>query len=214
MHLGASPARDAPEPENCNEPQAFCVRRPSSQGRLRVHWHPVPQFQYFVGGAGRMVNHEVQRGCVHYADAYTPYGPLDVVADDVAFLTLRATTDHGAFFMPETQTELRTARIDRGHPTPRRNLSFDLAHAAAGVVVADDDGLAIEVLDISPTQSARVDPGDAGAYVVVVGGTLVDALDVVEVNGFRFVAHAESLRAGADGARVGVLRFPRAATPT
>ncbi len=212
VHLGASPARDNTDAPDLAMPQAFRIARPADLGQLRVHWHPVAQFQYFVAGAARMVRHDVERGCVHYADAFTPYGPLDVTGDEVAFLTLRPVGDTGAFFMPESQPELRAHRIEQDTAIPRRNLSYDLRDASAGVLVSDDDGFAIEVRDLAPHTSTAIDPGVAGSYVVVVDGALVDGDRAVDVDACCHVHASTVVRAGPRGARIGVLRFP--STPT
>ncbi|MGE3448421.1 MAG: hypothetical protein AB7H92_12675 [Microbacteriaceae bacterium] len=205
-HLGASPSFGA---KKLDGPQAFLVRRPASMGRLRVHWHAVAQFQYFTDGAARVGGHRVERGDVHFADALTPYGPLDPAEDGVAFLTLRQVDDQGAFYMPDAQAALRDERAARAATLPRRNLTFALRSAGAGVLAADDDGMGVEVVDLAHGATAVVEPGGAGAYVVVVDGSLAEGDEPLVANSFGYIADAACVRAGRHGARVGVLRFPR-----
>lgn len=203
VHLGASPLTDGAGQADLGAPQAFLVHRSNSAGRLRVHWHPVAQFQYFVAGEARMQGHDVVPGLLHYADSHTPYGPLDVGPVGVSFLTLRAYGDQGANFMPESQAALAT----RTHGS-RRNLTFDLRAVEAGAVRYDDDGLGIEVIDVVPGGSAIVDPVMAVAYVVVVDGTIVSEHGDVDAGSFALVHGRERVHAGRSGARIAVLRFP------
>src|SRR5215470_2418669 len=56
-------------------PHAFLVQ---SQGvRIaRPHFHEVAEWQIFIGGSGKIGRHDLLPITVHYASAYTPYGPL------------------------------------------------------------------------------------------------------------------------------------------
>ena len=55
---------------------------------------------------------------MHFADAYTPYGPIRVGPAGLAFFTLRARADAGAEYMPESR-----ARMAR---KARRSVSADV----------------------------------------------------------------------------------------
>ena len=71
------------------EPQAYRVDTPAGCPPLRTHFHTVDQFQYIAFGAGRIGAHDVAAGCVHYADGFTPYGPLRAGTEGYCYLTLR-----------------------------------------------------------------------------------------------------------------------------
>ncbi len=209
-YLGTSPHPSATDEFDRTEPQAFLVRYPASVGPLRVHWHPVPQFQYIVSGDARFGAHDVRPGTVHYADPGTPYGPLAPDGDRVCFLTLRASNDRGAEFMPEAQAQLGERRALEPDGAPHRNVTASLDDVAPGIVASDDDGMQIEVIDLDADQSITIDPGVTGAYVVVVHGAIVDDDGVVRGDpaSLCFLAQPESVLAAALGSRLAVLRFP------
>src|SRR5580704_1699514 len=46
--------------------------------RINTHFHPVDQFQIFLGAPGAKYQHQEVNGiAVHWADAYATYGPLE-----------------------------------------------------------------------------------------------------------------------------------------
>src|SRR5688572_4558174 len=57
------------------EPLAFVVRSPPASV-LEPHFHTVDQFQVITDGRALFGRHPVRVGTVHYADAYSPYGPI------------------------------------------------------------------------------------------------------------------------------------------
>src|SRR5437016_4597353 len=89
-------------------------------GRSSVEW---------IGnhGGGTFGPHTVDVGTLHYADRFTPYGPLAGGERGLGMLTLRSTSDSGAYYMPEFGSELRDglARLERP-PRTRRSVTFDL----------------------------------------------------------------------------------------
>jgi hypothetical protein len=215
------------------EPQAFRVDTPPGSDPLRTHFHTVDQFQFVGWGAGRIGGHDVASGCVHYADRFTPYGPLTSGPGGYAYLTLRGTTDMGISYMPEGRAELREALAGgERDPRSRRSLTLDLHAADASAVppgtwarvVDDPDGLVVAVTDCPPGRAVGAPPaGAAGAYLVVVAGT-VDGGDgggggrgaPVTAGAVRWCppGSAPSLVAAGDGARVALLRFPDSRPPT
>ena len=48
------------------------------------HFHHVDQFQVIVAGGGRLGTHGVEPLAVHYAGAYTAYGPIVAGAQGVS----------------------------------------------------------------------------------------------------------------------------------
>jgi quercetin dioxygenase-like cupin family protein len=172
--FGADPN---PGPVLLSGPQGFIVRRGSESGVLHVHYHPVDQFQVVVGGSGTFAGSHVGPGHVHYADSLQPYGPIDQGPDGLAFLTLRATPNAGASFMPESRAELALALKESGAVVnKRRNISFDLATtppAGAGwtMVHSEADGLSILRAAVADGEHLPVaNVAGAGAYVVVLSG--------------------------------------------
>jgi hypothetical protein len=208
------------------EPQAFRVDTPPGNDPLRTHFHTVDQFQFVGWGSGRIGGHDVAAGSVHYADGFTPYGPLTSGDGGYAYITLRGTTDMGISYMPDARDELREALAGGPRdPRSRRSLTLDLRGAdTSGVppgswarLVDDADGLVVAVADCPPGRAVGAPPaGTAGAYLVVVDGTVDGGTGTpVAAGAVRWFppGAAPSLVAAGDGARVGLLRFPDARRP-
>ena len=68
---------------------------------LKTHYHRQNQFQLFVRGSGSIGPHAIAPYTLHYAGAYTGYGPITAGAQGLDYFTLRATFDSGASFVPE-----------------------------------------------------------------------------------------------------------------
>jgi hypothetical protein len=220
-YLGRVPevATDAPGYGD-GGPQAFMVEMGAATAPLRTHFHVVDQFQVVVHGGGSLGRHRLAPGAVHYADALQPYGPLTAGPDGLAYLTLRATSDTGAWFTPDRRAELAERLAARpGLSGGRRNLSHDVAPegVAPGVTTLAEglDGLRLAAVGLAAGEAAAVGPtGGAGSYVVVLAGS-------VEAPGSpprRRGALAWSppggpldLVAGQDGAVAVVVQLPRAA---
>lgn len=108
-------------------PLVYLVEQPPFSV-LPAHFHRQNQFQVFVGGSGTFGPRPITRGMVHYANAYTGYGPIIAGNDGVRYFTIRAIFDSGAF-MIDSQ---RDAMVQG----PKRNLhgdsgmSMDVPHLA------------------------------------------------------------------------------------
>jgi len=193
------------------EPQAFLVESGRDKPELRTHFHTVDQFQYIARGGGRVGRHEVAPGTVHYADRFTPYGPLRNGPDGLAYLTLRATTDMGISYMPDERDALAENLEQHGiEAGGRRTFTLDLT-AADGELVDHDDGLRVAVSTADPGEELSFGPAaGSGAFVVVVTGA-VDADDGQHpARSLTWCGPGESLhvRAGGDGTRVAWLQLP------
>jgi hypothetical protein len=197
------------------EPQAFLVESGAEKPELRTHFHTVNQFQYIARGGGTVGRHAVAPGTVHYADRFTPYGPLRNGPDGLAYLTLRASTDMGISYMPDERETLAGSLDEHGIAAgSRRTFTLDLTDAD-GDLLTDDDGLRVAVAAVDAGADVSLGPAaGSGAFVVVVAGA-------VEVGDGRHAARSltwcgpgESLRAtaGGDGARVAWLQLPGTAS--
>jgi hypothetical protein len=213
------------------EPQAYRVDTPAGSPPLRTHFHTVDQFQYIAWGAGKIGRHDVAAGSVHYADGFTPYGPLRAGSGGYSYLTLRPTTDMGISYMPESRGELREALERRdeggsagnsggagGSAKDRRSFTLDLradaASSSAGWerLIDDPDGLVVAVANC-PAGGVTAVPivGGRGAYLVVVNGEVVDGMGAA-VGGpgalcWCPAGSTPSVSAGPEGARVALLAF-------
>jgi hypothetical protein len=172
--LGATGPREVEEAPGA---QALLIAFDPDSPPLRVHFHTVDQFQYFTDGHGRLGGHDVAAGSLHYADAFTPYGPIEFGPQGATFWTLRADPQFGANYMPESRDELGRRLESSARPAPdRRNVSFDLKAVTVGMpgtwqpVAGDTDGMAVDVMDVPAGEEVPA-PARRG-YVLVVGGTL------------------------------------------
>jgi hypothetical protein len=195
--------------------QAYLVEQKNYA--VAAHSHPSDQFQILFGAPGAMfARRSVSDISLHYADAYTVYGPLIGGDPPLRYFTLRADPTDEQTFMPEARALLRDG--------PGRSLRADLAlssvddrspsGATAETLVQDPrDGLAITYVTVRAGAEVPVaESGPTGQFVFVVSG------------GIRYCGRSygslsigwQPAGSGAwaatdcdDGARVVVLRFPR-----
>ena len=186
---------------------------------LGVHFHHVDQFQWFVRGSAQFASHLVNPGVLHFADRYTPYGPLVVSDENIAFMTLRSSSDSGAHFMPGAQRGLRTV-LEAADQPPCRNLTWDLIATELEPghwvdVCAASDGMRVSLVELDEaTPLPRITMAGSGGYLAVVRGTIHADGRLVAAGGFMpLAAHAASPDAvsGRGGSRVGLFQLPQSA---
>ena len=191
-------------------PEAFYSETLGENATTRPHFHSVDQFQLFVEGGQRVGSTRIEPVVLHYADAFTPYGPI-VGDDGVHYLTYRARADPGAFFMPES----RPLRRERGgrHATVRVPLRTEIGEGWTPLIELHDDGLAASCCVLDPAASVRgCGPalGAGRAYVVARGSMHVSGRDHPVLSSL-FVQpgdDVERLVAGSDGLVAVALGFP------
>lgn len=86
-----------------------------------AHFHVADQFQVVVGGSGLYGKTPVSRYSVHYAGAYSPYGPIRTSGEILKWYTLRNGPDPGGIkWMPASRERLRAGsrkpRVVLGEP--------------------------------------------------------------------------------------------------
>lgn len=198
-------------------PQALLVEQ-SANSEIPAHFHGIDQFQVVVNGGAMLGKHALQPVSVHFAAAYTGYGPINAHDDGVFYFTLRAQSEPGAFFFPEGRKFQK--------PGPRRNLTEGVELASAKgdmtgydgaalteIIPAEAEGLAAWVLRLGAGASfSGPDPKSGGGqYYVVMDGTLEHDGARYEKWSCVFVEPPEdplSLSAGPDGLEALVLQFP------
>jgi hypothetical protein len=187
-------------------PQAFLVEMDVPGAVIPPHFHRQDEFQVVVAGSGSLGTHALDGVAVHFADAYTPYGPIRVGPAGLTFFTLRARADAGALYMPESRAALARKA--------RRSVAADVA--ARGETSAlwptHDDGLAAWTVATPPHARVEHPAGDGGRYYLVLDGTVEHGAD--ELGRWSCVwagPHEDrpSLVAGPAGARLVVVQFPR-----
>lgn len=208
-------------PPSHDGPQAYLAVQGARVDEIPPHFHSVEQFQYVVTGSGVIGGDRVEVGVVHYADRFTPYGPLGAGPLGMTYATLRPSHDTGVFVMPAGRDHLaallqaltRPARDRRQHTVDLRD-----AGAAEGTgpsewcdLRCDADGFRIAVIGVSAGAAApALTVGGNGAYALVVSGAVDDRGGSFEAGSIMWHAVGDSVRsrAGATGARLALLQFP------
>ncbi|WP_295374302.1 hypothetical protein [uncultured Pseudacidovorax sp.] len=200
-------------------PQAFLVHQ-APGWTLAPHFHLQHQVQVVVGGSGRLGQHPLGPGSVHYASPEAPYGPLVAGPDGLDYFTLRVQTDRGAWYMPESRPTM-TAGLDRRQTTAGPDPSqpvLDVMIAprpdglAAWLLRGDGDDIVLPPLQPPPAVGPNGQAGGAcDRFHVVLDGAF-------EIEGHGLPAHAclyasstESLRRARAlevGSRLVVVQFP------
>ena len=139
---------DAPD-----APSAFLARY-DPDDKSCAHYHAVDQFQVLVAGSGTLGRHEVAPYYVHFARAYTPYGPLH--ADKHTgwtFMTLRTHYDAGAQRLPGALDKLKQVPERRPWQVTS-TVAFPAPGAGASLQenpdIKDDQGLFTCALTMAP----------------------------------------------------------------
>ena len=212
-----------PRPDNSSVDMPMAFLADGSPGRiLRTHYHHTDQFQVIILGDGFMGSHKLGFGGVHFARAYTPYGPTRYgEAQGLGFLTLRAHVDMGANYMPENREAL-DAVPDRAPWQVSAMPDLALVPDASGVAMKpiegmkDDHGLggwSVVLRTGASITTTDLSRGE-GQFVVVLRGGIMDGADHRLAPTVIFMAKGEGsieVKAGPEGATLLILNFPDAA---
>jgi hypothetical protein len=195
-------------------PQAFLVGMPESQATIDPHFHDIDQFQIVIGGDGRLGHETATPVTFHYADAYTPYGPI--VANDrgIEFFTLRLACSTGFFPMPASR------HLMPGKPGRNVSGAFQIGSAppATGKQLTEDffdepDGLKISGFRLgAKTRLTAPSEIGGGQYYVVCNGCVVYQGRSYKPFSLLLIDAADTppeLDSGDTGAELLLLQFPR-----
>jgi rubredoxin len=182
-----------------------------------THFHQVDQFQVLVQGKGEMGRHAVAPYYVHFARAFTPYGPLH--ADEKTgwtFLTLRTRFDPGAQRLPGALPVLKAAtrtpwQVTTTAPFARAESGASLLDVAD---IRDEQGLFVKSLTMAPGAriTAPSPAGGDGQFLVVVKGSMMHGGTERRALTVSFVKPDEDalrIEAGPEGLEALILNFPR-----
>jgi len=205
-----------PEHTGRRQPQAFLAEC-GPQRVLRTHFHEQDQFQIFVSGDGVAGKHPIKPFQVHFARAYTPYGPIIATDEGVGFLTLRTRKDSGAKYLPENREKLVNME---GRKPWQITTPVHFPKAAEPIAIAamegmfDERGLAGYAISMKPNAEAHApDPSKSnGQYIVVLGGSVTHKGKELKATTIIFVGPEEGafkLVAGAEGLEAVALNFPQ-----
>jgi hypothetical protein len=199
-------------------PTVFLVEQPPNTA-LMPHFHRQNQFQLFVGGGGTLGRKTLQPVTVHYAGAFTAYGPLVAGDEGIQYFTIRPVCESG--FIPVAE---RAAKMVQG---PKRHAQSEaitlledsqrsaLADAREETVIAlGEDGLGAKVtrLGAGTRLSLMHAPASEGQFLFVLAGALRHGERILSPWENLFVSSDErlpELLAGDQGAEVVAMYTPR-----
>jgi hypothetical protein len=168
-----------------------------------AHYHQADQFQVMVAGAGSLGTHAVAEGAVHFAGAWSAYGPLAAGQGGLHYFTLRNGWDPGARYMefPDNRAMLRAL--------PRRH------REVVGEVSGAPDGLSARRYHLDSGVSATgPDPAESGGqfWLVLAGSMQRDGAALAPRSCIFVYPHEPALTAtgGPEGLAVLMLQFPKA----
>lgn len=197
-------------------PTVFLAEQPPDCD-LEPHFHRQNQFQLFVQGSGRLGPETVRSVTVHYAGAYTGYGPLKSGAEGLKYFTIRSAFDTG--IIPATQAREKMVRGPKRHAQAQVGDPWStdrlvaLSRVERETVLVAEAGLGAELLRLPAQAEAAVAPIDAspGQFIFVLSGTA--HIGDVELQPWEsaFVGASEGaalVRAGNQGAQVIALHIP------
>jgi hypothetical protein len=199
-------------PEAGEGPQAYVVKSASHHARVDTHFHLGAQFQVFLDGGGTFQRHDITPVSVHFTDAYSTYGPIIAGDDGLTFAVLRERFDPGANYMPGSRDKLTGKQ--------GRNLEIglgDVSDEARSVLVADPDGLRVELhhIEAGAQHDVRGQDHRTSSYCMILEGTARVEGEHRTLGPWSCVYTTGDdpslpLRAGEHGCRLLLLSFPAA----
>lgn len=189
-------------------PTMFLVEQPPNTV-LDTHYHGENQFQLFVKGGGSLGRDAIGPVTVHYAGAFTGYGPLKSGEDGIFYFTIRSVFETGRM--------IGAAQMVRGPkrhfatkplpPMQADELKSLTATESIDLIEMQPDGIAARALRI-PAGAATpgLDPATGGGqFYIVVGGEMLHGDQKLGRWESVFYSSDEAtpeLRAGPDGLEV------------
>lgn len=162
-------------------PTVFMVEMPANSS-TPPHFHRNNQFQVVVKGGGVIGPHPLGEITVHYAGAYTGYGPLNAGDQGLSYITLRPVFETGAQWIPQKRDQM--VRGPKHQTTgPITQLTGAGALQALQAVVAEDlfekkgEPATVPVARIyrlppNVRMAAPSPQGSGGQFYLVIGGSM------------------------------------------
>ena len=157
-------------------PTVFLAEQPPCC-ELLPHFHRQNQFQLFVQGSGTIGKEQINPVTVHYAGAYTGYGPILSGAQGLKYFTIRAAFDTGLTLATDWRgTMVRGpkchAQASVGEPWPLERLSM-LQATQHDIAVAPSEGLGVELSRLPPHATVTLPPiqDSVGQFIFVLAGS-------------------------------------------
>ncbi len=185
---------------------------------IRPHAHSVDQFQVMFGVPGAMYQRTpVPPVMVHYVDAYSTYGPITADQETFHFLTLRPEDGADQFNMPADRDRMPYRGLRHFFEGPEK--TWEESRLPEGETITevlygpDDDGLTLGMVTAGPSTPFTLPTlhRSRGQYVCVTDGSVEWEGSTFGVQSLGWQPDGEApvdLRAGSEGTRVLLLRFP------
>ena len=200
-------------------PTVFLAEQPPNC-ELAPHFHRQNQFQLFVEGEGAIGQERLGPVTVHYAGAYTGYGPILSGNAWLKYFTIRSVFDTGLTPSTEWREKMirgpkRHAEASAGHPWTVEQLSA-LQGTQRETVIAADAGLGAELFRLPPNTAQRLLPiaGSVGQFIFVLAGTALVEGAMLSLWDSAFLPAPDgevAIAADALGAEVIALHMPETA---
>lgn len=197
-------------------PNIFLVEQPAHY-EFPVHFHTQNQWQIFVGGHGRIGTHTITPITVHYAGAYSGYGPLISGQDGIQYFTLRPAFDAGAQLLPEKRPLLRPGPKRQASSAsctqlPESELRALEAPRADLLIARQTDEVEATLWRLPPDSAVTLPPpASGGQFLFVLTGqtSLLGQTLIPWESAYRSADEgAVDLVAGVEGAEVLILQVP------
>jgi hypothetical protein len=189
-------------------PTVFLVEQPPNT-RLKPHFHGENQFQVFVQGSGSIGRDAILPVTVHYAGAYTGYGPLLSGPDGIFYFTIRAVFETGTKTGMEQMVRgpKRHCVSSPSAPVEAQALRTLTSVERIELIELQPDGVAASILRIPPGAEAHgIAPATGGGqFYMVMGGELHHGATTLGRWETMFASRDEpavALSAGASGLEV------------
>jgi hypothetical protein len=187
------------------------------------HFHRQNQFQVFVAGSGSIGRHALAPVVVHYAGAYTGYGPLVAGPQGIHYFTLRPVCEAGFIPLAQRQEEMivgpKRHAQSQGITVVAKNVMQGWTKVyEEWVIPLGEDGLGARLVHLPPQRAwcGEHPVGSQGQFLFVLEGTLAVAGHTLGRWEQVYATHDEAMpsaQAGAGGAQLLVLSVPHKAEP-
>lgn len=204
-----------------HSPTVFLAEQPPNT-ELLPHFHRQNQFQLFVEGEGTIGPESIGPVTVHYAGAYTGYGPIHSGNAWLKYFTIRSVFDTGITLSSEWRGKMirgpkRHAEAAAGRPWTVEQLA-GLQGIQHRTVIAAEAGLGAEMFMMPPNAAQPLRPaaGSVGRFIFVLSGTaLVEGTTLsLWESAFLPASVGEVVTtAGSQGAHLIALDMPPTAEP-
>jgi len=216
-YFGASPVfpKDSATDIRKGSPQAFLVEQ-NPGSIVAPHFHLEDQFQLVIRGNGTLGRHGIGAISVHYANAHNGYGPIVAGDEGLAYFTLRARGDNGAWYLPDASAAMnRSARRRQATGGPAAPLSGE--SRIETLLAEGTDGLGAWCITAPANGTAASTAGTCGnaRFIVLADGEISIEGATLDPLAVAYLEKDETpaIEVGPAGARFLILQFPSAQVP-